>query len=271
MDLVIEDLVTKGNILSLLAEPKDIKLQHLDAQNLLIKISKDFLKGVRSAGVDLELDYQKAINVVNAFRDVNIISEQCEQLANVNRDDLGTSAILPDLVLAVKSLTSYCESRRPFTDVDPLFGDEELPPTLLEQDRYLRVYNAAVNPISICYRVLDGSLMFEEVEVLNNLYPRLLKVFCAILLDNILEAQLQGNRIYLSYIQQKTLSKLTGKDIAKINASGFRDIIQKGYASMHKGDAEKNERKQGGPIKAPSKRSETGVNRLEKGDPFSNT
>lgn len=266
MNLVIEDLITKGNILELLANPVDIDIRHKDAQRLLIKIAKDFLQGVKPPKLPVELNYEVAIATLDQFRDANVIGEQCQQLADVNVDDLGTSAILPDLVLAVQGLTNYCESRRPSTDVDPLFGDENMLPTPLEQDRFLRVYNAAVNPITVCLRVLDGSLMYEEIEVLNNLYPRLLKVFCAIILDILIDGQLGGKRRYLTYVQQKTLSKLTGKDISKVNSAGFRKIIQDGYASMQKEDAEKQAGNKTGSLKAPSKRMETGVNRIERGD-----
>jgi len=265
MNLVIEDLITKGNILDLLANPVDIDIHYKDAQRLLIKIAKDFLQSVKSPKLPVELVYEVAIKTLDQFRDAAVIGEQCQALADVNADDLGTSAILPDLVLAVQSLTSYCGSRRPSTDVDPLFSDENILPTPLEQDRFLRVYNAAVNPITVCLRVLDGSLMFEEIEVLNNLYPRLLKVFCAIILDIIIDGQLGNKRKYLTYVQQKTLSKLTGKDISKINSAGFRKIIQDGYASMQKEDADKQASNKVGSLKAPSKRMATGVTRVEFG------
>lgn len=67
-------------------------------------------------------------------------------------------------------IASYLESLKPKTNL-PNTLDKAIPPSKIEEARYKRAQDIAINPMIVLSRIKSGSLQPTDIQDLNNMYP----------------------------------------------------------------------------------------------------
>lgn len=169
------------------------------SKNVFVKMSAE------EKAKELEKIKDKIISKTNSPDNyVNTVSESTKQISDV------APQISAGIQVSTTKATEFLKSKMPNTNpVGPLSPDRK--PSDAELSKFFRYYTVIENPLSVLHQVKDGTLTPESMEVMNNVYPRLLGDMRTTIFDKLAGMKKRND---IPYKTKVVLSAFLGADIA---------------------------------------------------------
>ena len=143
------------------------------------------------------------------------------------------SPVLGDtLAMRAHAGVAYLASQLPAADQPSLYDVfEDDDPSLVEMDRWVNMFEAIEDPISILDRLAEGSLEIEHVDAVQAVYPELLAAVRAELAQTVAELS-----DLPSYQQRMELGTLLGVPVDRSLSGSFVQTMQENWAQTPEQD-----------------------------------